>query len=841
MVETRRSSSSKRALSASPPPNPKRSKASDASSSNNGVRSGPPAEPLGPIKESGSQPPELELRSSDPPTIDSLKAINGPDATALERSPDDVAEGEALVSPQPLGETAVRAGLKRGKKLPKKKAKLNSKSAWGMLISQFSKVYFVAYFFSSMSFVIIVFLGKIRETNYNLMQSSWNPHQFICETVFTVGQSHECHLCLKDPSISTTLCKLKHVKRDGSSAAELEIICGKGDVQVNEKTYQKDTKVILNGGDEVVFGLSGKHAYVSFSLQYHLKYSKYDIVLLYCSIDSLALNQIFQQLTNDHGIATQGIPSISILETQNAPVNGMHMEARSGDPSAVDGASILATMSNVPNDLSLLSEPAKAGDDLQQDAEMPSLPSACRDTDDHTPDIEMKESTNINDQVSGDKNIVQYPDTANENPNLDSVELDIDTETQKASGATYQLRPLFRMFTGSSSANFDLSDSIAKILDEQREIRELLHNFDPPMLISTRRQAFKEKLQQGILRPDDIDVSFEGFPYYLSETTKKVLIASTHPNLRCSNFGKYFSSLPTGSPRILLSGPAGSEIYQETLAKALAKHFGARLLIVDSLLLPGVEAPPPKDSDSVKEVPRLERVSTFTKRAAHAAGFKHKKPTSSVEAEITGGSTVSSQALPKQETSTASSRVNTFKQGMILFLRMSNIQWISYWFIDLELVKFVGAISSGTQPLQSCPLLRGPSYGCRGKVVLAFEENGASKIGVRFDKSIPDGNDLGGLCEEDHGFFCSASHLLPLDVSGGDDIDKLAIGELLEVATNASKSLPLIVFLKDIEKVMAGNPDAYSVLKSKLSNLPENVVVIGSHTQLDNRKEKVRG
>lgn len=39
--------------------------------------------------------------------------------------------------------------------------------------------------------------------------------------------------------------------------------------------------------------------------------------------------------------------------------------------------------------------------------------------------------------------------------------------------------------------------------------------------------------------------------------------------------------------------------------------------------------------------------------------------------------------------------------------------------------------------------------------MLAFEENGSSKIGVRFDKQIPDGNDLGGLCEEDHGFFCS--------------------------------------------------------------------------------------
>jgi len=38
--------------------------------------------------------------------------------------------------------------------------------------------------------------------------------------------------------------------------------------------------------------------------------------------------------------------------------------------------------------------------------------------------------------------------------------------------------------------------------------------------------------------------------------------------------------------------------------------------------------------------------------------------------------------------------------------------------------------------------------------MLAFEDNGSSKIGVRFDKSIPDGNDLGGLCEDDRGFFC---------------------------------------------------------------------------------------
>ena len=34
----------------------------------------------------------------------------------------------------------------------------------------------------------------------------------------------------------------------------------------------------------------------------------------------------------------------------------------------------------------------------------------------------------------------------------------------------------------------------------------------------------------------------------------------------------------------------GSEIYQEMLAKALAKHFGAKLLVFDSHALLGVRA-----------------------------------------------------------------------------------------------------------------------------------------------------------------------------------------------------------------------------------------------------------
>lgn len=62
----------------------------------------------------------------------------------------------------------------------------------------------------------------------------------------------------------TTVVICNSAQRGGSSVALLEITGGKGIVQVNGKTYRKNARLILSGGDEVVFGSSGKHAYVSF-------------------------------------------------------------------------------------------------------------------------------------------------------------------------------------------------------------------------------------------------------------------------------------------------------------------------------------------------------------------------------------------------------------------------------------------------------------------------------------------------------------------------------------------------------------------------------------------------
>ncbi|GMQ00054.1 hypothetical protein CsSME_00047293 [Camellia sinensis var. sinensis] len=759
MVETRRSSSSSKHPLSSPSsssssslPNAKRSKVAEASSP-----CATPPETLAPAKESGCESRGQEARSSDPPRTGNS---DGFDATVPEKSPDVQVEGE------PLGDSAMDAekvksvalALNRAKK---RQLKQNVKVAWGKLLSQYSE----------------------------------NRHVVMNGPIFTVGQGRQCNLWIRDPSISKTLCNLRPTEpqRGGSPGTLLEIIGGKGAVQVNGKVYPKNSTIPLNGGDEVVFSSSARHAYVS-SFGRHA--------------------YIFQQLVNDDLAASGMPPPLSILEAHGAPIKGLHLETRSGDASV---ASILESLSSLRKELSL-PPPSQDDVDVQQGSEMPMLPSACEVSDNRILGAEMKDTSDHDDGAgvsSSLKAVVPSPDAAIENPNLDSIGLDAsgDADIGKVSGEGHEWRPLLKMLAGLPTSEFGLSFSISKILGERREIRELLKDFDTPILESTRRQAFKDGLQEGILSANNIEVSFENFPYYLSETTKNVLIASTYLHLKCNKFAKYTSDLPTVCPKILLSGSAGSEIYQETLTKALAKHFGARLLLVDSLLLPGGSIP--KDFGFVKESIRPERASVFAKRAGQAASIQLRKPASSVEANITGGSSISSQAQPKQEASTASSKTYNFKKG--------------------DRVKFVGSLPSGFSPLQAPS--RGPTYGYRGKVVLAFEENGSSKIGVRFDKSIPEGNNLGGFCDEDHGFFCTAD-VLRLDSSGTDEVDKLAINELFEVVSNESKNGSLIIFLKDTEKSVVGNPETYAAFKSKLECLPENVVVIASHTQMDNRKEK---
>ncbi|XP_074278974.1 uncharacterized protein LOC141603047 isoform X1 [Silene latifolia] len=628
-----------------------------------------------------------------------------------------------------------------------------------------------------------------------ISESAENPTLSIYGSEFTIGYGRQCDLSLRESPVSKNICKLNRVEQGGASIIKLEITVAKVTVTVNNMAYQKSSSPItVIGGDELIF--DGRHAY------------------------------IFQQLSEDTVAASGLPPSVAILEGQRAP-------ATSRDASTVAGA--MASISNISKRFSRL--PLSRGND---DDSGPSSGSGASDIG--TCNVDMNDLEDYTSPALAHKDAVPLSD---ENMNVDDLERDtgLDTDDGAIAGVNNELSPLLQLLSGTPPVDGDISrtlekflgdTSVTNLLEEQRRLRELLKNLERPNFESARRQEFKDTLRKSILPFSEIDVSFETFPYFLSETTKSILIAAAYFPLKSTKLSKYASDLPTVCPRILLSGPAGSEIYQETLSKALAKHFNAKILIVEGLLLPG--GPTVKEADISKESSKPEKPSIHAKHAVSAA-LRLKKPASSVEADITIGPARTAQ-LPKNEASTASSRQYSFKEG--------------------DRVKFVGPSSTPPPVASIVPQLRnfsrsstfkatmrkynsrtpkGPTYGNRGKVVLVFKGNKASKIGVRFDEPVPGGCNLGGSCENGHGYFCTAEGLC-LENSASDESHKLVINEIFEVAKDECKSCPLILLLKDMEKSIAANPDVFPELKSKLENLPDNLVVIASHTQADSRKEK---
>lgn len=186
-------------------------------------------------------------------------------------------------------------------------------------------------------------------------------------------------------------------------------------------------------------------------------------------------------------------PSVSILEANSGSLKGLQLESRSRDPSAVAGASILASLSNIQKELSLLPPPSRKGKGLQTG--ISSLPSACEDN--RVIDTDMKDASDPNDNAAADV--------------APSSDKGVSDNVAAADVASHELRPLLRMLAGSSASEID----ILKILDERREIRDMLKDVEPPISLAARRQAYKDALQQGILDPDTIEVTFDDFPYFL--------------------------------------------------------------------------------------------------------------------------------------------------------------------------------------------------------------------------------------------------------------------------------------------------------------------------------------
>lgn len=187
----------------------------------------------------------------------------------------------------------------------------------------------------------------------------------------------------------------------------------------------------------------------------------------------------------------------------------LQLERRSGDPSAVAGASILASLSSLRPDLSRWKSPRQTSGKLHQGTEVPAH-SAVPDGDVELDGTEANSTSNIGSDKAAEAGAIDQNLPHDCNP--DSV---IEADNVKISGMNDLIRPFLRMLAQSSSCKQKVSKSICKqVLEERSEwTRDLQLASTSGM--SLRCAVFKEDILAGILDGKNIEVSFENFPYYL--------------------------------------------------------------------------------------------------------------------------------------------------------------------------------------------------------------------------------------------------------------------------------------------------------------------------------------
>lgn len=613
-----------------------------------------------------------------------------------------------------------------------------------------------------------------------LSQCNQHQHVNLVGHTFTIGRSRTCNLQLKDQGISGVLCKLKFMQHEQGGVTLLENTGNNGVVLVNGKNVKKNCNVLLKGGDEVVFS-SCKH-----------------------------FSYIFQPLTCSSVPSTSAHP---VSENRAAKVLQVD-EARTGDALDVAGASILASLSNFAQNPGFHAGLAQSSEErlkASMAAMLPTMPPPSDISDGSMSDVEAAGHTG---KVCDDPAVIPS-EAGGDKPATDLTMEDAGVDTGSGHAVDLAGDCLGSLTKDSEQvigAEIECLGSL-KGKDMEQDNANLSSS-----AAAVKRQTLKDDFTRMVIEGQSTDITFENFPYYLSESTKNVLITSTYIHLRRPDYTKFTNDLHSVSPRILLSGPAGSEIYQEVLVKALAKHFSARLLIFDSGSLPTSGFTAGGDLDSGKEAGALE-ANTSGKESLETSEDIIRKEDSAFDINA-----LVSRSLPIANASSKLDIASVF--GTTTSKRILK---------KGDRVKFIGP-NVASVAFQNYVCSRGPSIGARGKVLLTFDEN-PSKVGVRFDKAISDGNNLGGMCEDDHGFFCNASELR---MEGGysEDLEKLVTDVLFEVVAAENKKGPCILFVKDVEKAVIGNFEYHAAFKSKLEKLDGGIVVIGSHTLSDNRKEK---
>eukprot|EP00803_Ostreobium_quekettii_P008965 evm.model.scf_1256.3 EVM.evm.TU.scf_1256.3 scf_1256:30246-44664(-) len=391
-------------------------------------------------------------------------------------------------------------------------------------------------------------------------------------------------------------------------------------------------------------------------------------------------------------------------------------------------------------------------------------------------------------------------------------------------------------------------------------------------------EGLREDFHQMVVDPDNLGMSFDDLPYPIGKGLKDRLLYTAFLHVKRQVYTSFVSELPSMSPRILLSGPYGSSRCQEAIVRALAHEVGSKVVAYDRALL-GLECEPwdetgeeaggagaADDADDIDFLDDLDG-KTLGGSSSEALSVRHHPAAggnSSVghRKRIRGGmggyatSTAPIGHAGTKEKGKGKSSLKIFKKGdrVVYTGAGSHAQPLGVGLRSgsshsAHLVGFSqsvqgylcnpGIISRSGRDHGATNTNRGPWYGCPGKVVLVWKEN-PKKVGVCFDYVVPGGIDLGRLCEEGHGFFCSPQDL-KLEGSGrAQEQEALVIDALFDVVGELSTKGPVTLMLKDVEKSVAGSSERCSHFKRRLDALRGPVLVVGLHTA-DARRDRPQG
>ena len=272
----------------------------------------------------------------------------------------------------------------------------------------------------------------------------------------------------------------------------------------------------------------------------------------------------------------------------------------------------------------------------------------------------------------------------------------------------------------------------------------------------------EQELLRQIVDGRDSKVTFDQFPYYLSEQTRVLITSAAYVHLKRAEVSKYTRNLSPASRAILLSGPA--ELYQQQLAKALAHYFQVKLLLLD--------------------------VTNFSLKIQSKYGSSNKassfkRSTSEVTLERLSGLFGSFSIFPQREEPTGTLR----RQSSGVDIRSSMVEGSS-----------------------------NPSK-------LRRNASASGNISNLASQSTP-----------------ANSALLRRTSSWSFD-EKLLIQSLYRVLVFVSNTCPIVLYLRDVDKLLSRSQRIYNLFQKMLKKLSGAVLILGSRVVdlgSDNREVEER-